>query len=67
MQPDLSVVIASLNGASGVDRYLRTLATQNNRDRIQIIVLDGSTGSMRRCGLPARSVEIPPSRPGTTG
>lgn len=44
MRPDLTVVIASLNGARGVDRCLRALAAQSIRPRLEILVIDdGST------------------------
>jgi glycosyltransferase involved in cell wall biosynthesis len=44
MPPDLSVVVCTLNGSSGIGRCLAALASQCNRDRIEIIVVDdGST------------------------
>ncbi len=44
MHPDLTVVIPTLNGASGVDRCLRALAAQSIRPRMEILVVDdGST------------------------
>jgi glycosyltransferase involved in cell wall biosynthesis len=44
MPSDLSVVICSLNGASGVDRCLRSLAHQTGDVRLEVIVVDdGST------------------------
>lgn len=44
MRPDLTVVICSLNGAAGVERCLRALASQTIVDRLQLVVVDdGST------------------------
>lgn len=44
MPADLSVVICSLNGSTGVDRCLRALAKQTRRSDLEIIVVDdGST------------------------
>jgi glycosyltransferase involved in cell wall biosynthesis len=43
MSADLSVVIASLNGAAGVDRCLRALAAQKDVELQIIVVDDGST------------------------
>jgi glycosyltransferase involved in cell wall biosynthesis len=44
MSADLSVVICSLNGASGLDRCLTALAAQTARPQLEIIVVDdGST------------------------
>jgi glycosyltransferase involved in cell wall biosynthesis len=40
MQADLSVVIPTLNGATGVDRCLRALAAQTIRPAMEIIVVD---------------------------
>lgn len=40
MPAELSVVIGSLNGASGVDRCLRALATQTVAANLEIIVVD---------------------------
>src|SRR5258708_24835475 len=44
MSPSLSVVICSLNGASGVDRCLRSLRAQTIGSELEVIVVDdGST------------------------
>jgi glycosyltransferase involved in cell wall biosynthesis len=44
MSPSLSVIICSLNGASGVDRCLAALAAQTASAAIEVIVVDdGST------------------------
>lgn len=44
MSPELSIVICSLNGASGIDRCMRALAKQTLYSRLEIIVSDdGST------------------------
>ena len=44
MSPSLSVVIPSLNGASGIERCLRALRGQTIRPELEIIVVDdGST------------------------
>ena len=41
---DLSVIVCSLNGATGVDRVLRALRAQTIADRLQVVVVDdGST------------------------
>jgi GT2 family glycosyltransferase len=49
--PELTVVIASLNGAQGLDRCLRALATQSMRSRIEIVVVDdGSTDDTAAVG-----------------
>src|SRR3954447_8313667 len=38
--PDLSVIISSLNGATGVDRALRSLDRQTIADRVEAVVVD---------------------------
>jgi glycosyltransferase involved in cell wall biosynthesis len=38
--PKMSVVICSLNGAAGVDRCIRALATQTIRSTLEVIVVD---------------------------
>jgi glycosyltransferase involved in cell wall biosynthesis len=43
MSADLSVIICSLNGAPGVDRCLRALASQKDVELQVIVVDDGST------------------------
>lgn len=44
MNPDLTVVLPTLNGAAGVDRCLAALEAQSPRPRMEIIVVDdGST------------------------
>jgi glycosyltransferase involved in cell wall biosynthesis len=44
MPPDLSVVVCTLNGSSGIGRCLAALTSQSNRERIEIVVVDdGST------------------------
>jgi GT2 family glycosyltransferase len=49
--PDLTVIIASLNGARGLDQCLRALATQSIRSRLEIVVVDdGSTDDTAAVG-----------------
>jgi GT2 family glycosyltransferase len=51
MHPELTVIIASLNGAEGLDRCLRALATQSTRSRVEIVVVDdGSTDDTAAVG-----------------
>jgi glycosyltransferase involved in cell wall biosynthesis len=47
----LSVVICSLNGAAGVDRCIRALATQTIRSSLEVILVDdGSTDATSQVG-----------------
>jgi GT2 family glycosyltransferase len=51
MHPELTVVVASLNGAAGLDRCLRALATQSMGSRMEIVVVDdGSTDDTAAVG-----------------
>jgi GT2 family glycosyltransferase len=51
VSPKLSVIICSLNGAAGVDRCIRALATQTIRSAMElIVVVDGSTDATGEVG-----------------
>jgi GT2 family glycosyltransferase len=51
VSPRLSVIICSLNGASGVDRCLHALAAQTVRSSLELIVVDdGSTDATSDVG-----------------
>ena len=51
MSLKLSVVICSLNGAAGVDRCIRALATQTIRSSLEVILVDdGSTDATSQVG-----------------
>jgi glycosyltransferase involved in cell wall biosynthesis len=51
MSPKMSVVICSLNGATGVDRCIRALAAQTIRSSLELILVDdGSTDATSDVG-----------------
>jgi glycosyltransferase involved in cell wall biosynthesis len=58
MPAEISVVIASLNGADGVDRCLRALATQPNRSRMEIIVVDDGSSDNTAAVARAHGVAV---------
>lgn len=58
MPAEISVVIPSLNGADGVDRCLRALATQPNRSRMEIIVVDDGSSDNTAAVARAHGVAV---------
>jgi glycosyltransferase involved in cell wall biosynthesis len=51
VSPELSIIICSLNGASGVDRCLHALAAQTIRSSLELIIVDdGSTDATSEVG-----------------